>query len=156
MNVPNECRVCFETTDQNQMISPCDCSGTMAHIHIQCLKNTIEKNGEEKCRICGQNWRGIKFVKKEKNFLTFITEKAIRPLIALIIIIFMIINEINLILSIIPIINHPDFEFLYKLIIIFWMVVSTFMLSWSSFALVSILINKYKDWRKVNFICIVE
>ena len=74
MNVLNECRVCFETTDQNLMVSPCHCRGSMAFIHLQCLKNCIEISGEEKCGICGQNWMGIEFVKKRKGFADFLNE----------------------------------------------------------------------------------
>src|ERR1700761_3179353 len=75
MNVFNECRVCFETTDQNLIVSPCDCRGSMAYIHFQCLKNCIEKSGQQKCGICGQNWFGIEFVKKRKGFTDFLEEE---------------------------------------------------------------------------------
>ena len=75
MNVLNECRVCFETTDQNLMVSPCVCRGSMAYIHFQCLKNCIETSGQQKCGICGQNWLGIEFVKKRKSFIDFLKEE---------------------------------------------------------------------------------
>ena len=75
MNVLNECRVCFETTDQNLMVSPCVCRGSMAYIHFQCLKNCIETSGQQKCGICGQNWLGIEFVKKRNSFANFLKEQ---------------------------------------------------------------------------------
>src|ERR1700761_9510409 len=75
MNVFNECRVCFETTDHNLMVSPCDCRGSLAYIHFQCLKNCIERSGQQKCGICGQNWLGIEFVKKRKGFTDFLNEE---------------------------------------------------------------------------------
>ena len=75
MNVLNECRVCFETTDQNLMVSPCHCRGSMACIHLQCLKNCIEMSGQQKCGICGQNWLGIEILKKRKSFTDFLNEK---------------------------------------------------------------------------------
>ena len=77
MNVFNECRVCFETTDQNLMVSPCHCRGSMAYIHLQCLKNCIETSGQQKCGICEQNWLGIDFVKKRKGFMNFLDEESL-------------------------------------------------------------------------------
>ena len=65
MNVIKECRECRLTTDSDQMVSPCDCRGSIAYIHIKCLKNCIETSGQQnlvelkgqqKCGFCGQNW----------------------------------------------------------------------------------------------------
>ena len=75
MNDQKECRICFETTNQKEMLSPCDCSGTMAYIHSHCLKNSIELNEEQNCHICDQNWRGITIQLKNKNFFDYIKEE---------------------------------------------------------------------------------
>ena len=33
------CRICFETeTDNNLLIKPCKCTGSMQHVHENCLK----------------------------------------------------------------------------------------------------------------------
>ena len=42
VNINNEdynydCRICLETDHQNNLIAPCDCSGTQKYVHIDCL-----------------------------------------------------------------------------------------------------------------------
>ena len=31
------CRICFDTGPLNEMISPCDCTGTQSYVHPTCL-----------------------------------------------------------------------------------------------------------------------
>ena len=46
------CRICLgdENTDEDPLINPCKCDGTMKHIHIECLrewlksKRTVKEN----------------------------------------------------------------------------------------------------------------
>eukprot|EP00959_Pyramimonas_sp_CCMP1952_P192622 4027856-Pyramimonas_sp.AAC.1 len=41
-NEPSFCRICYDGppagTDGSDMVSPCGCSGSSAHIHVECLK----------------------------------------------------------------------------------------------------------------------
>ena len=76
MNAPKECRICFETTNQQQMVSPCLCRGTMGYIHIQCLRKVIEFSSEGKCSICHKNWIGIKVIKERKSFFNYLHEQS--------------------------------------------------------------------------------
>ena len=50
----NECRICYssETTNYNQLISPCKCSGSMKYIHYECLFQYINMNNNLICNIC--------------------------------------------------------------------------------------------------------
>lgn len=53
----NCCRICFEQeNDQNVLISPCKCSGTIKHVHEECLKIWITSQNRDinnsKCDIC--------------------------------------------------------------------------------------------------------
>lgn len=66
----SECRICFSS--DGQLLSPCLCSGTMAHIHYNCLKQLIEINGENNCRICGHNWIGFELIATEMNFSDYL------------------------------------------------------------------------------------
>ena len=36
------CRICLDKGDPNDLITPCACSGTMAHVHEKCLRTWIE------------------------------------------------------------------------------------------------------------------
>ena len=51
------CRICFETeTDNNLLIKPCKCTGSMQHVHENCLKIWITTSNqtisESFCDIC--------------------------------------------------------------------------------------------------------
>lgn len=51
------CRICFITTNNklNPLISPCDCKGSMAFVHIACLIRWIRmnpSNNNQNCELC--------------------------------------------------------------------------------------------------------
>ena len=50
----NECRVCLDTYSSQNMLSSCNCSGTIAYIHKECLIQSILINKEEFCKIFDQ------------------------------------------------------------------------------------------------------
>ena len=49
-----ECKFCLEQSEQDLMISPCNCIGSIKYVHIKCLdKYHIEyENKSDKCGIC--------------------------------------------------------------------------------------------------------
>ena len=55
-----ECRICHEETetDDNRLFRPCDCSGSLAFVHRQCLNRWIIKDDatvrETDCHLCKQ------------------------------------------------------------------------------------------------------
>ena len=61
-NLKPTCRICFLTNsdEENPLISPCKCSGSMKNIHYLCLKKCIE----------------IKIIKKSEQFYKFYTWKS--------------------------------------------------------------------------------
>ena len=56
----NECRICLEIGDINDLISPCNCSGTSKWVHQQCLQRwrayNINSDYYDKCEICLFNY----------------------------------------------------------------------------------------------------
>lgn len=59
ISVENFCRICLEEEKNiNSLISPCRCSGSSKHVHIQCLQNwrRVSRNsngvGENECMEC--------------------------------------------------------------------------------------------------------
>lgn len=65
VNINNEdynydCRICLETDHQNNLIAPCDCSGTQKYVHIDCLNQwRLENLDNEKyyqCEICNRRY----------------------------------------------------------------------------------------------------
>ena len=51
------CRVCYgdDSTDENPLISPCKCKGSMKYIHYKCLKNWLNSKIEEDISIDSDN-----------------------------------------------------------------------------------------------------
>lgn len=54
-----QCRICFETDDPHDMVSPCICAGSIAHIHRACLhaeqryrREEWIRTGRLHCTIC--------------------------------------------------------------------------------------------------------
>jgi len=50
------CRICFGSESQapNELVRPCRCSGSMAFIHLQCLKSWVDskEQASPQCEIC--------------------------------------------------------------------------------------------------------
>jgi pSer/pThr/pTyr-binding forkhead associated (FHA) protein len=51
------CRVCYgdDTNDENPLISPCKCKGSMKYIHYKCLKNWLNSKIEEDISVDSDN-----------------------------------------------------------------------------------------------------
>lgn len=49
-----ECKFCLEQSEQDLMISPCDCKGTVKYVHVKCLENYHIQNEHksDKCGMC--------------------------------------------------------------------------------------------------------
>lgn len=62
----NYCRICFES-EPPDLISPCDCNGTIKWVHRECLETWIKASGSKECEIC----------KKEYNMSVIMTTKEI-------------------------------------------------------------------------------
>lgn len=45
-----ECRICFGR--KSPFIQPCDCRGSMAYVHSQCLKQWLESKHSMQCELC--------------------------------------------------------------------------------------------------------
>jgi pSer/pThr/pTyr-binding forkhead associated (FHA) protein len=51
------CRICYgdDTTDENPLICPCICKGSMKYIHYECLKNWLNSKIEEDISVDSEN-----------------------------------------------------------------------------------------------------
>ena len=60
MDLENEaesCRICLSNDSTGNMISPCDCTGSMKKVHRKCLNQWQKvKNLNGHCEICGYNF----------------------------------------------------------------------------------------------------
>ena len=51
-----ECRICFETHNQETLISPCKCSGTSKYVHKECLDKWIVYKKNDICSVCQEKY----------------------------------------------------------------------------------------------------
>ncbi|PAA71623.1 hypothetical protein BOX15_Mlig021993g2, partial [Macrostomum lignano] len=56
------CRICHEsapvtgsdTGSDSQLCQPCQCRGTVAHVHLACLFRWLQRSGYDRCELCQQ------------------------------------------------------------------------------------------------------
>ncbi len=46
------CRICHDSGAQEELLSPCECSGTLATIHRRCLEHWLSASGTSFCELC--------------------------------------------------------------------------------------------------------
>lgn len=61
------CNICRQGEEDGPLISPCDCKGSMGHVHYECLKMWIETSCTSTCHAC----------KKEYHHPTLVINKAV-------------------------------------------------------------------------------
>ncbi|CAA7396661.1 unnamed protein product [Spirodela intermedia] len=49
-----ECRICQEEGEENEMETPCACSGTLRFAHRKCIQRWCDKKGNIICELCKQ------------------------------------------------------------------------------------------------------
>src|SRR5690348_3146302 len=73
--VHTRCRICYSNENTKSMLSPCNCKGSIGHVHLECLERWIvHTNGINtmKCEICLANYKGIKFVEAIPSFWQYV------------------------------------------------------------------------------------
>jgi hypothetical protein len=53
------CRICLETDEPDELMSPCGCRGSLQHVHFQCLKESVIHLKCYKCTICKKKFSGL-------------------------------------------------------------------------------------------------
>ncbi|XP_076244004.1 uncharacterized protein LOC143185153 [Calliopsis andreniformis] len=46
------CRICHEDENKEELIDPCECSGTLGLIHTSCLEKWLTTSNTDRCEIC--------------------------------------------------------------------------------------------------------
>ncbi|XP_054153785.1 E3 ubiquitin-protein ligase MARCHF2-like [Oppia nitens] len=94
MDDMTECRICRLTDDdygnedkldENPVLSPCNCTGSMKKVHLRCLKSWIETSGSMICSVCGSQYTGLgmDIVRKGKSFIEFLNQSYLPIIFAL-------------------------------------------------------------------------
>jgi hypothetical protein len=154
-----ECRCCQESDDAQNMISPCDCSGSIKYIHRICLKQWIETTGNfQTCNVCRTEYNG-QVVIKGNSFLEFVTQdfaQLKRFLLALVLTLIISLLLINQIMINLDQFNEHRMKrnkrpftsltfYRFKLVLVL-----SFMSIY--FIILYIVLEEFKEWQKDNFI----
>ncbi|XP_045455189.1 uncharacterized protein LOC123664741 [Melitaea cinxia] len=55
----NVCRICM-TRGKERLISPCNCKGSLANVHLSCLQRWLNQMGRNHCELCGYSYPAIR------------------------------------------------------------------------------------------------
>ncbi|XP_041972366.1 E3 ubiquitin-protein ligase MARCHF8-like isoform X2 [Aricia agestis] len=55
----NVCRICM-TKGRERLISPCNCKGSLANVHLTCLERWLNQVGRNHCELCGYSYPAIR------------------------------------------------------------------------------------------------
>lgn len=51
------CRICHSGDEDEELIRPCKCTGTVKYAHQSCILNWVSKSGHESCELCKFKFR---------------------------------------------------------------------------------------------------
>ena len=71
------CRICYGSEGKEQLLQPCNCSGTMGLMHRTCLERWLSQSNSTRCEICQYDFsskiqkvpKSFSQVKKKKNII---------------------------------------------------------------------------------------
>lgn len=46
------CRICHGGSEDEELIQPCKCTGTVKYAHQSCILNWVSKSGHQSCELC--------------------------------------------------------------------------------------------------------
>lgn len=53
------CRICLDVSEEDELMSPCDCRGSLQYVHFQCLKQSVMHLKSHRCGICKKKFHGL-------------------------------------------------------------------------------------------------
>jgi hypothetical protein len=54
-NTTQICKICHSESSEDELVTPCGCRGSIGHMHVHCLINTILYTGST-CGVCKQDY----------------------------------------------------------------------------------------------------
>uniref|UniRef100_A0A914CNT2 RING-CH-type domain-containing protein n=1 Tax=Acrobeloides nanus TaxID=290746 RepID=A0A914CNT2_9BILA len=82
------CRICLDDTGTSELISPCNCRGTMEFVHRECLDKWYDVSGETVCGTCLGEYEaeciGLKPISRWWNLPREIDKTIIKPILIVI------------------------------------------------------------------------
>ncbi|KAJ0001582.1 hypothetical protein NQD34_001378 [Periophthalmus magnuspinnatus] len=69
------CRICHEGPQSGPLLSPCDCSGTLALVHQRCLELWLSTSNTSHCELCQQQ---LSLERLPKAFTEWLCSSSVR------------------------------------------------------------------------------
>uniref|UniRef100_UPI0037E904F3 E3 ubiquitin-protein ligase MARCHF3-like n=1 Tax=Semicossyphus pulcher TaxID=241346 RepID=UPI0037E904F3 len=69
------CRICHEGGAQEELLSPCECSGSLSTIHRSCLEHWLSASGTSFCELCHYQFT---VQKKSRSLLEWLQNPSLR------------------------------------------------------------------------------
>ncbi|KAE8751979.1 hypothetical protein FOCC_FOCC001142, partial [Frankliniella occidentalis] len=53
------CRICQNSSSLERLISPCNCKGSLAYVHLSCLERWLNQSGRTYCELCQYQFSAV-------------------------------------------------------------------------------------------------
>ncbi|KAK5648820.1 hypothetical protein RI129_003712 [Pyrocoelia pectoralis] len=53
------CRICHTSSTSEHLISPCNCKGTLAYVHLTCLERWLNQSSRNYCELCMYHYNAV-------------------------------------------------------------------------------------------------
>ncbi len=73
METMKQCRICLEEGSEYEFMAPCNCKGSIEHIHPVCLDKEVESRDSLSCSVCNGSYHHILY----KTLLGIVTYTAV-------------------------------------------------------------------------------
>lgn len=116
------CRICLDTSEEHELMSPCDCKGSLEFVHFQCLKESVMHLKSYKCGICKKKFAGVEVkVDQIRSCLKF-AEKSKWLIVMLILLTAILTFQLSVcLLMLIRALDRESKDYLQALTSCFWM-----------------------------------
>ncbi|KAH6946375.1 hypothetical protein HPB50_013199 [Hyalomma asiaticum] len=51
------CRICHDGDEEEPLVSPCKCSGSIRFVHVSCIEHWLNEMNVDICELCGQRFQ---------------------------------------------------------------------------------------------------
>lgn len=67
--IPSVCRICYCSSEEEELITPCKCLGSVQYIHRSCLMKWL-RTGMDQCEICKSTYKFQRHIKPYRKRVT--------------------------------------------------------------------------------------
>ena len=149
------CRICRSNDLNEELLSPCECRGTLYHIHYKCLIDWINASKTDNCNICRTQYNCVEMTRTLPSVMSFLIAifKLIKREITAneFVAILTLSLTVSAILIYLAYILFPSYDFLLKLCILVILLLGVMSALW-----MTILVPECRKWRTMNSVVYIK